>query len=58
MSKVEENAGCSYETTINHRMGCPIQCPRNSITKRVCSGRGLCFYAGYDSGETVDNLID
>ena len=49
-----ENAGCSYEATINHRLGCPVECPRGS-NGRVCSSRGVCFYPGYDSGDTVDD---
>ena len=56
--EIEEAVGCSYETTINHQMGCPMECPRNIDNGRVCSGRGLCFYAGYDAGDTVDLLND
>lgn len=56
--EIEEAAGCAYEVTINHVMGCPLECPRHSVTGRVCSGQGLCFYAGYDSGSTVDDVND
>jgi hypothetical protein len=56
--EVEEAAGCQYEATINHQMGCPLECPRNSVTGRVCSARGLCFYGGYDSGAQVDTNDD
>lgn len=51
--EVEENAGCQYEATINHVMGCPVECPRDS-DGRVCSARGSCFYGDYDGGLDVD----
>jgi len=51
-----ENAGCAYEATINHRMGCPVECPRG-LNGRVCSSRGVCYYPGYDSGDAVDDTI-
>lgn len=54
---VVEDSGCSYTATINHRMGCPIQCPRNSANQ-ICSARGVCYYAGYDSGQEIDNIED
>ena len=49
-----ENAGCAYEATINHRLGCPVECPRG-LNGRVCSSRGVCYYPGYDSGDAVDD---
>ncbi len=52
--EVEEAGGCAYEATINHVMGCPVECPRDD-NGRVCSARGTCFYDGYDAGSTVDN---
>ena len=33
-------------------MGCPVQCPRNPITKDICSGRGQCSFSGYDFEDT------
>jgi hypothetical protein len=52
--QVYEFTGCNYVANINHAMGCPKECPR-SDDGSVCSSRGLCFYAGYNSGGTVDN---
>jgi hypothetical protein len=50
---IVEAAGCSYIADINHVMGCPVECPKDS-DGRVCSARGLCFYAAYDGGDSVD----
>lgn len=54
IEKVTEGEGCQYAATINHKMGCPVECPRDS-DDRVCGARGVCFYAGYDGGEAVDD---
>jgi len=51
---VEEAGGCAYEVTINHKAGCPLECPRHN--GRVCSANGICFYEGYDSGADVGSL--
>lgn len=51
--EIEEEEGCAYTASINHIMGCPIDCPR--FNNRVCNAKGMCFYSGYDSGEKVDD---
>lgn len=47
--EIVENAGCEYVVTINHVMGCPVQCPRN-YHNIVCSGKGSCFF-NYDKND-------
>ena len=52
--EVTESTRYEYEMTINHIMGCPVECPRSPYSGRVCGSRGVCFYAGYDDGRTAD----
>jgi hypothetical protein len=51
--EVTESTRYMYEMTINHVMGCPVECPRSPYTGHVCGSRGICFYAGNDNSQTL-----
>ena len=50
-NSVEEDAGCTYVVRVNSKYACPTQCPWGSNGK-VCSGKGLCYFSGYDDDNT------
>ena len=54
VERVLEARGCAYEVTFNSAYGCPSECPVSRLSGRVCSGRGLCFYDGFEDGLTAD----
>ena len=54
--EIIESAGCQYIASINHQMGCPVECPRDA-KGRICSARGECSYQSYDGGLTADGDV-
>ena len=54
VGEIRKVSGCNYEMDVHSAYGCPLECPKSSDSNIVCSGKGVCFYSGFEDGETLE----